>query len=99
MTRDMPRLDAYWILPPGEKPDGGNGMEVNGLQEGANGDPGDAREHAMTDLKDQVQRHEYKVDSQRVAEEMIRRMRFARWARTTLLSDAGGGPGSAAPAH
>ena len=56
-------------------------------------------EHAMTDLKDQVQRHEYKVDSQRVAEEMIRRMRFAHWARTTLLSDAGGGPGSAAAAH
>jgi hypothetical protein len=61
--------------------------------------PGEPREGQMTDLKEQIQRHEYQVDSKRVAEEMIRRMRFARWARKAVLSDVAGGPGSAAPAQ
>jgi hypothetical protein len=73
-------------------------MEVEGLAMNDTRYTGDSGEDRMSDLKTQVQCHEYKVDSHRVAEEMIRRMRFARWARQALLSDGVGGP-EAAPAQ
>lgn len=46
------------------------------------------RKDRMSELKQQIERHEYKVDSARVAEEMVKRLRLAHWARRALVSNA-----------
>lgn len=40
----------------------------------------------MTKLAKQVADHEYTVDSQRVAEEIVRKLRMIKWARQELVS-------------
>ncbi len=61
-------------------------------------DPTSIREDSnMTNLKDQVAEHQYNVDSKRVAEEIIRKLRLIKWARQELVSGPGRTPGSKLP--
>lgn len=99
MTPNVDSLDGYLIEPEGKSPDGGYGMEADALAMDSANTPQNPRRGRMSDLKQQIERHEYKVDSSRVAEEMIRRLRLAQWARRALLSDADGGPSRPAAAH
>lgn len=96
----MDRLDSYWIEQGGTEPDGVYEMEANALETNRVNSPhtDGSRKGLMSDIKQQIERHEYKVDSQRVAEEMIKRMRLAGWARSALVSDAAGTPGRPATA-
>jgi len=46
-------------------------------------------DQTMTDLKSKVSGQEYSVDSNLVAEEIIRKLRMIRWARHELVSGPG----------
>ncbi len=85
-------MDAYWIQRLDQMPDVNCEMETDALatDRGTPQLDANARKGWMSDLKQQIERHEYRVDSERVAEEMIKRMRLAHWARRSLVSDAGG---------
>jgi len=46
----------------------------------------------MSQLKTKVSEHEYSVDSNLVAEEILRKLRMIRWARQELVSGPGRNP-------
>ena len=46
-------------------------------------------DQTMTNLKSKVAAQEYSVDSNLVAEEIIRKLRMIRWARHELVSEPG----------
>lgn len=46
----------------------------------------------MTNLKHQITDHAYVVDSGQVAEEILRKLRFVKWARRELVSAPGRTP-------
>lgn len=47
------------------------------------------KDTTMTDLKQQIETRGYTVDSERVATEMIRKLRLVNWARRELVSASG----------
>lgn len=51
----------------------------------------------MTELKGRIAQRDYAVDSDAVAEEILRKLRLVRWARRELVSGAGRTPER--PAH
>ena len=46
----------------------------------------------MTNLKNQIAKREYNLDSALVAEEILRKLRLIRWARHELASGPGRNP-------
>lgn len=50
------------------------------------------QDNAVSQVKAQIAAHAYTVDAERVAEEIIRKLRFARWARQELAPQTGQTP-------
>ncbi|CAN5599228.1 hypothetical protein BH10ACT11_BH10ACT11_03230 [soil metagenome] len=96
----MESLDTYLIQSAGISPDGGYAMDVDALaMDRFNRRPEEnPKRGLMSDLKQQIEMHEYKIDSGRIAEEMIKRMRLTQSARRALVNDGAGSRGRPATA-
>ena len=56
-----------------------------------------SEEGTMAELKTQIEQHQYSVDAELVAEEILRKLRLVKWARRELASGPGRIPGR--PVH
>jgi anti-sigma28 factor (negative regulator of flagellin synthesis) len=54
----------------------------------------ETKDQAMSELKLKIERDVYTIDPERVAEEIIRKLRLIKWARRELTTESGQTPQS-----